>query len=244
MKTNLTLSDIESLIADVQQEYEKIKKSEMKEEEETKNEDALKKEDEGPKAEDSMPDVEEKQEAHMEEELEEEMNHQTVEELLAEYMKLDEDDLMAHLIACNQAVAAKMQEEKEDEMEMVEDIMEKTKPKVFSKKSFSASVMKKSMQPTKQEKELKKELFNLKNKMESLTKSFDKIVKQPKNLAFTGENFLAKSQPVQIELSKSEIISKLKEKAREQLSAEDSARLIKFNLNPFPTEELKKFLKI
>ena len=49
----------------------------MKEEEkETKNEDALNKEDEGPKAEDSMPDVEEKQEAHMKEELEEEMNHQ------------------------------------------------------------------------------------------------------------------------------------------------------------------------
>lgn len=246
MSVNLELKDIQTLIAEVQKEYESMQKSEEKEmKEKGKEEEKLEKEAvelDGPKAEDSMPDVEEKQEEHLKEEVEEEMSHQSVEELLSEYMKLDEDDLMAHLIACNQAVSAKMKEEEEETEEMVEGIMSKAKKMPMSKKVFVKKQMKKSEAASK---EVKKEVAELKNQLNVLVKNVESLASKPKSLAFNGNNFLTKSEPAVKQLTKSEIVNKLSEKARQaNLTLEDSQKIVKFSLNPVVTEELKKFLNI
>jgi len=249
MSNKLEIKDFEQLILEVQKEYDNLQKSEAKMKEEVKEEE-MKKEDvkaEEPKAEDKMPDVEEKEEEHIEEELEEELHHQSIGELVAEYMGLDEDDLMAHLIAVNQAFAVKMKAEKEKEEMFVEEIMNKNVQNALTLvKKSKEQLQKKEQKSSSKEGLLKKEVESLKSQVSTLTKSLEKISSKAQSQAMTGNNFLAKSEHVvEKTWKRDELIKKLNEKAKDpSLSNEDRLKITKYSLNLKLDDELKAFLNI
>jgi len=270
MSVNLEDQKLYTLIAEVQKEYEKITKSEEKEEDkkdakaesdkkedkDEKEKEELKKDDgkeEGPKAEDPMPEVDAKQDEHVTEELEEEMNHASVDELCEQYMGLDEDDLMAHLVAVNRALAAKMQQEKQEETAMVDQIMDKnyivakSQKSLISKgnKQIKQDLKKSEHKVTEKEKELQKEINALKTQMGDLVKNLERVSSQPQSHAFTGANFIAKSEPAPAKITREELIQKLSEKAQDpNLTPADRQKITKYSLNLHPSDDLKKFLNI
>ena len=262
MQTKLDLKDIQQFLIEAKKDYDRLCKAEAEgkdekaEDKKEEGKEELKKEEDkpAPKAEDSTPDAGAKQDEHMKQELEEEMNHVSVDDLIPAYVQMDEDDLMAHLIAVNQAFAAKMQMEQAAEEKQQEQVVDKAMVEKKTKQAInllkSINKPNKTMEPkvTEKEAELTKEVKSLKSQLDTLVKSVEKLTSKGQSHALNGTNYLAKSEnaaPQTKEYTYEELQKKLGEKAKSRnLSAEDRKKITKYTLNLELTDELKQFLDL
>lgn len=262
--------DLLALMNEVQTAYETIKKAEVTEDKkEPKKEikpDPEKMDEEGPMAEDSDPkapmkkEMPMKKETLMENEIEpeevmeeiEEVEEKDRDQLCAEYLAMDDDKLISHYVAMNHALAIKMQHEahEDEEEELAEETMQNPMMKKFGMKMKKKGMKKTGKMMMKSELSsnelgLKQKIQDLEGQIGNLSKSLEKLTKRPQEKALTGDNFLTKSEPAPITLTKSEIVAKLCEKAREPgLSMADRAKITQYTYNLAPIEEIKTFLKI
>ncbi len=171
-------------------------------------------------------------------------------QLLSLYSGLSPEHLAQHWMAASQALFQSMSAEQAPEAPAPVDAQPAPAVPPDAPDASVPSMMK--SEDTAEYKKLQKNFSDLKSQNDALEKSLEtlsdklnSVLKTPVKLGVTPEDAFVKSEVVEQPLSKSEILSALKEKSKDpKLTKDERAKVLEYSFNPVHTAELKQFLGI
>ena len=268
MKIDITEEQITQLLEDVKQEFVALQKSESEDAEKLAKADDGPPEDDKPA--EAAPEAPAAQEAAPAGPVDDAPPEAPAVDLVVEagvspedlssmYSKLSDEDLSMHYMACSKALFSRMNGEGDAEeappapgADMPQEAApeapaapaaDEGDPMMDKSHDISDEIAEAFAHLESENKTLRDESDALKKKLDELAETMTKLVARPVRSGFTSGSVIEAAPKSPEPLTKSEVIAKLNEKAKGQLSVPDREKLIKFSLNPVLTEELSKFLE-